>query len=478
MAFADSYLTTTSAALLYEQKRIKHSERFASALGGVAAVQFLLSLWYADYELSILFGSLVLISSVICQFYEKLSSKAMYRVANGLNLASILFIQVLMPADPAGIVLLVAFGLSCFATCKETKEALFSFGLVLLARYSLPLLGLPVGIPSSVPMIVSFTGSMLAIGLMVVIAVRASSQDYWTSRQMLLETEASLLHEKQLTTSRSEELQKAALVLEREMSELTLKLAEEESLRSALVDKQLDERQLVHAIDHDLREPLRSIISFGQLLRRKLSKEPDFNRVEDYLNFAIDGGHRMTQMLGDLLEYAQSDLDQPHAEIDLNTIAESVCLDVVDLIQRSEARVEIGPLPVVHGYDAPFRQLLLNLLNNALKFSRPGVPPVVRIYSEELEDGIAIHVADNGIGIPANQIDHVFGLFNRAHDKADYAGSGVGLALCRRVAIAHGAKLTVSSVLSEGSTFTLKLAPHLIVAQTSPVSQKKQFAAV
>ena len=122
----------------------------------------------------------------------------------------------------------------------------------------------------------------------------------------------------------------------------------------------------------------------------------------------------------------------------------------------------------------PWSQLFQNLVSNALKFSRPGVAPAVEISAYERADGlVGIRVADNGIGIPANQIDKVFGLFNRAHAEGDYEGSGVGLALCRKIAIAHGGDIAVTSVPGEGTTFHIGLRGATLA--TAPSSARQQL---
>ena len=153
----------------------------------------------------------------------------------------------------------------------------------------------------------------------------------------------------------------------------------------------------------------------------------------------------------------------------LNEVVREVETDLADMIARTEATITVGDLPSLRGQRTQLVQLFQNLIANSLKFSRPGVPPRIEIlaYTPESQDGVHVLVSDNGVGIPANQLEKIFGLFNRAHSEQGFEGSGVGLALCRRIAIAHGGDIRVTSVPAEGTAFTVVL-PAAALAPTRP----------
>ena len=238
-------------------------------------------------------------------------------------------------------------------------------------------------------------------------------------------------------------------------AELAVQLHRARRTTDDLAARRADEEQLVAAIHHDLREPLRSVVSFSQLLARRLRGRGDAGRAGEFLALAIDGGRRMTGMLDGLLAYAAPGAEAEAPEpVDLADVAADVTADLASLIERSGAVVSTRGLAVVAGQRALLAQLLLNLVGNALKFSRPGVPPRVDLLGEGLPDGrYRLSVRDNGVGIPPERLGGIFDLFRRVEAEAHREGSGIGLALCRRIALRHGADLTVTSVAGEGSCF-------------------------
>ena len=237
-------------------------------------------------------------------------------------------------------------------------------------------------------------------------------------------------------------------------------LAAEAKSTSKLSAKRDDQKRLTNAIHHDMREPLRGIVSFSQLIQRRLSKRPEAESVKEYLGFAIDGGQRMAKMLDDLLLYSKNNHSEVPVPINLSDLVAEVQVDLYDLIERSGATIKVEALPSIVGFETQLKQLFQNLLSNALKFRQDSIPPRVIIRSAPVQSDASkfvIEIRDNGVGIPANQLDKVFGLFNRAHEGESYEGSGVGLALCRRIAIAHAATLTVASEPGIGTAFFFSL---------------------
>ena len=269
-----------------------------------------------------------------------------------------------------------------------------------------------------------------------------------------------MLDEQETFAAQRSELFRASEYNRLEIDRLTMQLVHEAELMDDLRLRQEDKRSVVHAIHHDLKEPLRNIVSFTQLARRKLNKYEGSETLADYLAFAEDGGRRMSVMLEDLMSYASDPDPEPPQTLDLDAVLAEVVKNLGGAIDERGALVEVGPLFSVTGQRTQIVQLFQNLLSNALKFVRAGVRPSIRVSAEPLDDGtVEIRVADNGIGIPANQIDKVFGLFNRAHAEQAFEGSGVGLALCRKIVLAHGGQIRVASVPGEGTQFYLVLPP-------------------
>ena len=322
-------------------------------------------------------------------------------------------------------------------------------------------LGWGPGYESSVP---ELTSILVTLGSTFAVATHemvASHRRADRARALIGAHRASLAVEDARLAADRAELEGATSTLERETEALERLRAREGRLSDELAAKRADERALINAIHQDLREPLRSVVSFGQLIARRIDEAEGGAGVREYVGYAVDGGRRMAVMLDDLLRYAEAAETDGAEAVDLAEVVGGARRDLHAVVERTGARVDVdaAALPTVYGHPTQLTQLFLNLLNNALKFARPGRAPVVTVTAYPTgESGATVEVRDAGIGIPAAQLDKVFGLFNRAHDGDGYEGSGVGLALCRRIAIAHGAELAVASVEGEGTTFSIAFA--------------------
>ena len=239
----------------------------------------------------------------------------------------------------------------------------------------------------------------------------------------------------------------------------------EDDLNQALASlehKTLEQERFIHIISHDLREPINTINNFAGLL----AGEPgltDLPGASRYLDFVVGGGRRMESLLNDLLNLVrlnQSAVDrQP---VDLNLLADQVRDDLAMALERSNGQLMIGDLPTVSGDPSLLRIVLQNLVSNGLKFSRPGVPPVVTVSASALGNAWGIAVSDNGIGIPASQLTAVFDMFKRLHSRKRYDGTGLGLSICRRIADLHNGSIGATSDPGVGSCFTLVLPQHAV----------------
>jgi signal transduction histidine kinase len=208
---------------------------------------------------------------------------------------------------------------------------------------------------------------------------------------------------------------------------------------------------------HDLQEPVRKIISFGDMLERSAGPGlamGDRERLTRMLNAAA----RMRTLINDLLLYSQvSTRVQSLVRTDLAQIAREVVADLETTIAESGGVVEIGDLPAIEADPLQMRQLLQNLLGNALKYRHEGRPPVVRLTALTRGGRCAITVADNGIGFNDQHQVKIFRMFVRLHGRGQYDGSGIGLAICRKIVERHNGSIAAASTPGEGATFTVTL---------------------
>ncbi len=244
--------------------------------------------------------------------------------------------------------------------------------------------------------------------------------------------------------------------------------ASEKALTHAVsqLEKRNQELQdFAHVASHDLQEPLRKVNAFAQLLSAELADEVS-DEAKVYLDRIQDAARRMSILIKDLLQFSRvSTREQPIVEVDLNAIITGVLSDLEIRIEEVEGRVEVAPLCRLKADPTQMRQLFQNLISNALKFHRRRVPPVLTITSSVLEPEDSssgqrmcrIEVTDNGLGFDEKYAESIFHPFHRLHTKEEYPGSGIGLAICRRVVERHGGHITATSTPGKGSRFTITL---------------------
>ncbi|HEY2289900.1 MAG TPA: CHASE3 domain-containing protein [Thermoanaerobaculia bacterium] len=253
--------------------------------------------------------------------------------------------------------------------------------------------------------------------------------------------------------------------LEVRVRERTAELATaNEHLRQSALELERSNRELqdfAFVASHDLQEPLRKIQAFGDRLRGKHGEALGPEGI-DYLERMQRAAHRMHVLINDLLTFSRvTSRGQPFVPTDLGQIAREVLSDLEVRVEQTGGRVEIGGLPTLDADPLQMRQLLQNLLGNGLKFHRDGEPPVVRISGSVLADGgpprARIVVADNGIGFDMKYLDRIFTPFQRLHGRTEYEGTGIGLAVCRRIVERHGGTLTAESAPGQGARFLVTL---------------------
>ncbi|NID10442.1 sensor histidine kinase [Fibrivirga algicola] len=228
-------------------------------------------------------------------------------------------------------------------------------------------------------------------------------------------------------------------------------------------------QQFAYIASHDLQEPLRKVQSFSKMLGEQYADQLEGTGL-DMLTRVQSSARRMSELIRDLLNYARLTTEKElSVAVNLNTVLSDALVDLDIRIQETQPTIQVASLPVVHGRAVQLRQLFHNLLGNALKFQPPGQQPMIEVscHSAESADLPAdlpprrtywrIDVRDNGIGFHQQYTDRIFDVFQRLHGKNKFAGTGVGLAVCRRVAETHGGAIIASSKLGEGATFSVFL---------------------
>ncbi len=235
-------------------------------------------------------------------------------------------------------------------------------------------------------------------------------------------------------------------------------------------------QEFAYVASHDLQEPLRKVQAFGDRLEKKCAAQLT-DEGRDYINRMRSAANRMQNLINDLLTFSRvSTKTQPFQPVDLKKIAEEVVSDLEIRIEQTVGRVEIGELPTLDADALQMRQLFQNLIGNALKFHRADENPVVRIFAETVstngasfvlngeemeiggnEDFCRIIVEDNGIGFDEKYLDRIFTVFQRLHGRTEYEGSGIGLAVCRKIVERHGGQITAAGKPGVGATFFIDL---------------------
>jgi PAS domain S-box-containing protein len=257
--------------------------------------------------------------------------------------------------------------------------------------------------------------------------------------------------------------------------------AEQELARKAeeLARSNAELEQFAFVASHDLQEPLRKIQSFGDRVKTKCEKI-DLGEAGDYLARMQNAAARMQTLINDLLAFSRViRSSQPFVPVDLGAVTKEVLGDLEVRIEKNGARVDVGELPTINGDPTQMRQLMQNLLSNALKFQPPGAQPVVTIRSREFspDEGAGasvnanrmweITVQDNGIGFEEKHLEKIFAVFQRLHGRAEFEGTGIGLAVVRRIVERHGGAITARSQPDKGATFIVTL-PSRAISPEAP----------
>jgi two-component system, sensor histidine kinase and response regulator len=238
--------------------------------------------------------------------------------------------------------------------------------------------------------------------------------------------------------------------------QLRQEVAAREQAQAALQRSNAELEQLAYVASHDMQEPLRMVASYLQLVAERYADRLDAEGHE-FIDFAVDGAKRMQALINDLLAFSRVNTKaRPFEPTDCGAIVATACHHLRVAIDESGAEVTAAAMPTVPGDAIQLLQLFQNLIGNAIKF-RGAAAPRVQVTATETTDGWQFAVSDNGIGIAPEYFERIFVLFQRLHGRQAYPGTGIGLALCKRIVERHGGRIWVESAPGRGSTFAFTL---------------------
>lgn len=309
-------------------------------------------------------------------------------------------------------------------------------------------------------------------GVGAITLVTTETKRHYTPTDLVMAEElasrVSLVIENARIYQRLQEFNTSLEALVAERTEALTKTSE--SLRQSNAELQRSNQELqdfAYVASHDLQEPLRKIQAFGNLLEDEYGAGLDEGKT--YLDRMRNAASRMQVLINDLLMFSRVTTKAlPFSQINLTVIAKEVVVDLEALVNATEGTIEIAELPIIEADPLQMRQLLQNLIGNALKFHRPGIPPHVRVSAEVQvnpqtdEEQCLLAVEDNGIGFDEKYLDRIFIVFQRLHGRGEYEGTGIGLAVVRKIVERHRGTITARSTVGNGSTFLV----------TFPVRQK------
>lgn len=249
------------------------------------------------------------------------------------------------------------------------------------------------------------------------------------------------------------------------LKDVTKRRQAENELKAAMTELERSNRdleQFAYVASHDLQEPLRTVTSYVQLLERRYKGKLD-TAADEFIDFAVDGANRMQKRIQDLLTYSRvSTRGKPFQPTNMEKVLEAAMANLSAAIAANQAVVEHDPLPTVMADEPQISQVLQNLIDNGVKFHKKDVPPQIHISAKREKDEWEFSVRDNGIGIDPAHFKKMFIIFQRLHGPQEYPGTGIGLALCKKIVERHGGCIWVESEPGKGSTFrfTIPLTPY------------------
>nr|WP_052374175.1 ATP-binding protein [Methanobacterium sp. SMA-27] len=229
-----------------------------------------------------------------------------------------------------------------------------------------------------------------------------------------------------------------------------------EKLVENLKNSNRELEQFAYVSSHDLKEPLRMITSFLQLLQKRYAADLDED-ANDFIDFAVEGAKRMNIMINDLLEYSRiGSTERKFEYLQSDKILETVQQNLKPLIDENNALINHDPLPIIYANEQMMIQLFQNIIGNAIKYHSKETPKI-HISAENVDDDYIFAIKDNGIGIDKKHLEKIFTIFQRLHSREEYDGTGIGLAISQRILQKHHGKIWAESELGKGTTFSFTI---------------------
>lgn len=251
----------------------------------------------------------------------------------------------------------------------------------------------------------------------------------------------------------SDQPRRLQLLVDEKTNDLNLSTQKLEDYSKQLLYSNKELEQFAYVTSHDLQEPLRMVTSFLSLLEKKYGHVLD-EKGKQYIHYAADGAHRMRQIILDLLEYSRiGNIEEEVSLVDMKAVLDDVLILNRKLIKEKKAVITAEELPQIYAEKSPMHQMFQNLIQNAITYQRENSAPEINIRAEETVTHWIFYIKDNGIGIPSEYREKIFNLFERLHGNGEYSGTGIGLAICKKIAEQHKGIIGVDSEQDRGSTF-------------------------
>jgi len=237
--------------------------------------------------------------------------------------------------------------------------------------------------------------------------------------------------------------------------------AERRLLAAELTRSNKELEHFAYVASHDLQEPIRKIASFTELLANRYKEKLD-DKAGTYINYIVDGAHRMQTLINDLLSFSRvTTRGKEFVTVDCNAVVQRVLSDLGLMIQKSNARIHASDLPRVLADETQLGQVFQNLIGNAIKYHAKDREPEVQVSAVKKDEEWLFSIRDNGIGIDPRFFDRIFLLFQRLHTREEYSGTGIGLTIVKKIVERHGGRIWVESEPGTGSIFFFTLPRHL-----------------
>lgn len=268
--------------------------------------------------------------------------------------------------------------------------------------------------------------------------------------QSIQKATVNLLEDMHEEHARMDETQRAVFNI---LEDVEVERIKAEHARALAESANQELEHFAYVASHDLQEPLRAVSSFAQLLARRYQGKLDPD-ADEYIGFVVEGAKRMQMLITNLLALSRiGTRGQPFAPVDVEAVLQAAKENLAAAIEESEAVITHDPLPTVMGDQTQLTQLFQNLFGNAIKFRRLEETPRIHVSAAWRDGGWRLFVRDNGIGIDPQFFERIFVIFQRLHGREEYPGTGIGLALCKKIVERHRGRLWVESEPGNGSTF-------------------------